>query len=68
MTKDMAIAALKGENLGKGKDTDFLAISFSTPDRIGHAFGPNSVEQEDIYLRLDLEFADLLSTLDAWVG
>jgi predicted AlkP superfamily pyrophosphatase or phosphodiesterase len=68
MTKDMAIAALKGENLGKGKDTDFLAISFSTPDRIGHAFGPNSVEQEDIYLRLDLEFADLLRTLDEWVG
>ncbi|MFN8347400.1 MAG: alkaline phosphatase PafA [Spirosomataceae bacterium] len=68
MTKDMAIAALKGEHLGKGKDTDFLAISFSTPDRIGHAFGPTSVEQEDIYLRLDLELADLLSTLDAWVG
>lgn len=68
MTKDMAIAALKGENMGKGADTDFLAVSFSTPDRIGHAFGPTSVEQQDIYLRLDLEFADFLSTLDDWVG
>lgn len=68
ITKDMAIAAVKGENLGNGTDTDFLAISFSTPDRIGHAFGPNSVEQEDIYLRLDLEFADLLNFLDGWVG
>lgn len=68
MTKDIAIAAIKGEKMGKGKDTDFLAVSFSTPDRIGHGFGPNSVEQEDIYLRLDLEFADMLSFLDGWVG
>lgn len=68
MTKDMAIAAIKGENLGKGPVPDFLAISFSTPDRIGHAFGPNSIEEEDIYLRLDLEFADLFSFLDGWTG
>lgn len=68
MTKDMAIAAIKGENLGKGADTDFLAVSFSTPDRIGHAFGPNSVEQEDNYLKLDMEFADLFNFLDSWTG
>ncbi|WP_128545155.1 alkaline phosphatase PafA [Larkinella soli] len=68
MTKDMAMAAVRGENLGKGDFTDFLAISFSTPDQIGHGFGPNSVEQEDIYLRLDQEFADLLTFLDGWVG
>ncbi len=68
MTKDMAIEAIKGENLGKGKDTDFLAVSFSTPDRIGHAFGPNSVEQEDNYLKLDMEFADLFNFLDTWTG
>lgn len=68
ITKDMAMAAIRGENLGKGKETDFLAISFSTPDRIGHAFGPYSVEEEDIYLRLDREFAELLTFLDGWVG
>ncbi|MFC6194255.1 alkaline phosphatase PafA [Dyadobacter subterraneus] len=68
MTKDMAIAAIKGENLGKGKDTDFLAVSFSSPDRIGHAFGPTSIEQEDDYLKLDLEFADMFNFLDGWVG
>ncbi|TKT91886.1 alkaline phosphatase PafA [Dyadobacter frigoris] len=68
MTKDMAIAAIKGENLGKGKDTDFLAVSFSSPDRIGHAFGPTSVEQEDNYLKLDMEFAEMLTFLDGWVG
>lgn len=68
ITKEMAIAAIKGENLGKGKDTDFLAVSFSSPDRIGHAFGPTSIEQEDDYLKLDLEFADMLTFLDGWVG
>lgn len=68
ITKEMAIEAVKGENLGKGTDTDFLAISFSTPDKIGHSVGPNSVEQQDDYLRLDREFADLFNFLDGWVG
>jgi predicted AlkP superfamily pyrophosphatase or phosphodiesterase len=68
ITKEMAIEAVKGENLGKGKDTDFLAISFSTPDKIGHSVGPNSVEQEDDYLKLDREFSELFTFLDGWVG
>ncbi len=68
ITKEMAIAAIKGENLGKGKDTDFLAISFSTPDKIGHSVGPNAVEQQDDFLRLDREFAELFTFLDGWVG
>ncbi|MPR32550.1 alkaline phosphatase PafA [Salmonirosea aquatica] len=68
MTKDMAIAAIKGENMGKGQQTDFLAVSFSSPDYVGHAFGPNSVEVEDVYLRLDREFAELFTFLDSWTG
>ncbi|MCF0058236.1 alkaline phosphatase PafA [Dyadobacter sp. CY356] len=68
ITKEMAIEAIKGENLGKGADTDFLAISFSSPDKIGHMAGPNSVEQEDDYLKLDREFAELFSFLDSWTG
>ena len=68
LTKEMALAALKGEQLGRGSATDFLAISFSTPDLVGHSFGPTSVEQEDIFLRLDAEIADLLTALDSWVG
>jgi predicted AlkP superfamily pyrophosphatase or phosphodiesterase len=68
LTKEMALEALKNENLGKGASTDFLAVSFSTPDYVGHAFGPNSVEEEDIYLRLDRDLAELLTTLDNWVG
>ncbi|MCF2501024.1 alkaline phosphatase PafA [Dyadobacter chenhuakuii] len=68
ITKEMAIEAIKGENLGKGKDTDFLAISFSSTDKIGHRVGPNSVEQQDDFLRLDREFAELFGFLDSWVG
>jgi predicted AlkP superfamily pyrophosphatase or phosphodiesterase len=68
MTKDMAIAAIKGENMGKGTQTDFLAVSFSSPDYVGHAFGPNSIEVEDVYLRLDREFAEFLTFLDSWTG
>jgi predicted AlkP superfamily pyrophosphatase or phosphodiesterase len=68
ITKEMAIEAIKGENLGKGKDTDFLVISFSSTDKIGHRVGPNSIEQQDDFLRLDREFADLFGFLDSWVG
>jgi predicted AlkP superfamily pyrophosphatase or phosphodiesterase len=68
ITKDFAIAAVKGEGLGKDDVTDFLAVSFSSTDIIGHYYGPRSVEVEDAYLRLDLDIADLLNTLDAEVG
>ena len=68
ITKEMAIEAIKNENLGKGTATDFLAVSFSTPDYIGHAFGPNSVEEEDTYLKLDRDLAEMLTYLDSWVG
>lgn len=65
---EFAKAALRGAELGKDADTDFLAISFSTPDLIGHAMGPESVEVEDTYIRLDKNIEDLLNTLDAQVG
>ena len=48
--------------------TDLLAVSFSSPDYIGHSFGPNSIEEEDNYLRLDKELGDFLDFLDAKVG
>jgi predicted AlkP superfamily pyrophosphatase or phosphodiesterase len=68
ITKDMAIACLKNEKLGKDEYTDLLTISFSSPDIIGHEYGPRSVEIEDVYLRLDLELEELIKTLDAEVG
>ncbi|WP_266203428.1 alkaline phosphatase PafA [Pontibacter kalidii] len=68
ITKDFALAALKGEELGKDDVTDFLTVSFSTPDYVGHAFGPNSIEAQDVFLRLDREMAELISTIEKEVG
>lgn len=65
---DFAVTAMQNENLGKGSATDFLAISYSTPDIAGHAFGPYSVEMEDMYLRLDREIERLLEALKKQVG
>jgi hypothetical protein len=67
-TFSMAKAAIEGERLGKGEATDFLAVSFSSTDYIGHLFGPNSIEVEDMYLRFDREFADFLKYLDTKIG
>jgi len=67
-TFEMAKAAVKAESLGKGPFTDMLAVSFSATDYAGHTFGPNSIELEDMYLRLDKDLADFLAYLDASVG
>jgi predicted AlkP superfamily pyrophosphatase or phosphodiesterase len=63
-----AKAAIAGESLGADDITDFLSVSYSTPDYIGHSFGPNSIEVQDTYLRLDRNIEDLLNTLDKQVG
>ncbi|PIQ22041.1 MAG: alkaline phosphatase family protein [Cytophagales bacterium CG18_big_fil_WC_8_21_14_2_50_42_9] len=68
LTKDFAMAAVRAENLGKGTNTDFLALSFSSTDYVGHQFGPNSIEAEDTYLRLDKDLGEFLKFLDAYVG
>jgi len=67
-TIDMAVAAINGEQLGQHDQTDFLAMSLSSPDYIGHQFGINAVEIEDTYLRLDRDIANFLTFLDAKVG
>lgn len=68
ITLDFAYAAIEGEKLGQRGETDFLAVSFSSPDYIGHRFGPPSVEVEDNYLRLDQELADFFDYLDKTIG
>ncbi|MBX2962271.1 MAG: alkaline phosphatase family protein [Cyclobacteriaceae bacterium] len=67
-TTEFVMALLDAEKLGGGKDTDFLAVSYSAPDIIGHRVGPNAIELQDVYLRLDKNIADMLSKLDASVG
>lgn len=65
---EFAITALQEENMGMDDVTDFLTISYSVPDVVGHTFGPQSVEMEDIFLRLDQDLAKLLTALDTKVG
>lgn len=68
LTTDMALAALKGEGLGNDEVTDLLAISYSSTDILGHKMGPRALEVEDMYVRLDLELARLLTAIDQQVG
>ena len=68
LTTDFAIAAVEGEGLGQDEFTDFLTISYSSPDYIGHNFGVNSKEVQDTYLRLDQDLSRLLTYLDENVG
>lgn len=67
-TFSFAKAAIQNEKLGAGAFTDFLTVSISSTDYIGHSFGPNSIEAEDAYLRLDKDIADFLQYLDSTAG
>ena len=67
-TIDFAKAVVKGEQLGKSEFTDFLAVSFSSTDYVGHRYGVASVETEDTYLRLDKDLGHFFNFLDTEVG
>lgn len=68
LTIDFARAALEKEGMGLDPITDFLCISFSSTDYVGHAYGPYSMETEDTYLRLDRDLGDFLRYLDSEIG
>ncbi len=68
ITKEFAEAIIKNEKMGKGAYTDFLCLSFSSTDYVGHAYGPHSVETEDTYLRLDNDLSEFIAFLDAQIG
>ena len=65
---DFALKAIENELLGKDDITDFLTISFSSTDYVGHILGPRSIELQDTYLRLDQTIADFLIYLDKNIG
>ena len=65
---DVAQQLLINEKLGTDDITDLLAVSFSSPDYIGHAFGPNSWEVLDNYIKLDEILAQFFALLDKQVG
>lgn len=68
MTADAAKYLIKNKNLGKGEVTDFISISFSATDYVGHRFGVQSLEVHDTYVKLDQTLASLISFLDTELG
>ena len=68
LTKDFAIAAIIGENLGIDDDPDLLTITFTATRSIGLEYGPHSIEVEDTYLKLDKELAHFLEFISGTIG
>jgi predicted AlkP superfamily pyrophosphatase or phosphodiesterase len=68
LTLEFAKQAIQAEKMGADEIPDLLAVSLSSPDYIGHQYGPNSIEIEDSYLRLDKELASFFKFLDARFG
>ncbi|MEO1981938.1 MAG: alkaline phosphatase family protein, partial [Fuerstiella sp.] len=68
LTLSFAKALIENESIGADEVTDYLSVSFSSTDYVGHFFGPSSLEMEDNLLRLDRTIAELLKTVDDQVG
>ncbi len=68
LTLDFAKELIVAEQLGTDNITDYLSVSFSSTDYIGHAFGPASLESEDNLIKLDRTLAELISFVDEKVG
>ncbi len=68
ITLQFALAALVGEQLGKDAVTDILAVSFSSPDYVGHQYGTHSIEMQDCYMRLDRDIAELIRQAEEIAG
>ena len=68
LTLDFAKAAIDGYTLGRHEATDFLTINCASTDYVGHKYGPNSIEEEDVFLRLDKDLAAFFTFLDNKVG
>jgi len=64
----MAESAIDSLGLGKGATTDFLGLSYSSVDYVGHGFGPRSWEIQDILVRLDKDLGELFEHLDQKLG
>ena len=68
LTLDFAKALLENEQLGQDEIPDYLAVSFSSTDYVGHLFGASSLESEDNIARLDRTLAELFAFIDKKVG
>jgi len=68
MTTDFAKTLIDAEGLGSDEVTDYLGVSYSSNDYVGHFFGPSSLESEDNILQLDRTLADLFAHVDREIG
>ena len=68
LTLQFAKAAIEGYKLGQETTSDFLTINCASTDYCGHLVGPNAIEIEDVYLRLDRDLAGFFNYLDQTVG
>ena len=68
LTLEFAKRLIRSEGLGADAVTDYLSVSFSSTDYVGHLFGPSSLEAEDNLLQLDRTLAELFSFVDESVG
>lgn len=68
LTVDFAKTLIDVEQVGADEITDYLSVSLSSTDYVGHVFGPSSLESEENLKQLDGQLADLLSYVDARVG
>ncbi|MEP3280459.1 MAG: alkaline phosphatase family protein [Stappiaceae bacterium] len=68
MVLDFAKALIEAETIGQDDVADYLSLSFSSTDYVGHIFGPSSLEAEENLRRLDRTLADLFSFIDDKVG
>ena len=68
LTLDFTKALIENENIGADAITDYLSVSFSSTDYVGHVFGPSSLESEENLLRLDRTLAALFEYIDKKVG
>ena len=68
LTLDFTKRLIENEAIGEDSITDYLSVSFSSTDYVGHLFGQSSLESEDNLLRLDRTLTDLLAFVDNKVG
>ncbi len=66
--RELAKQALAAEQLGQRGVTDILCVSFSSPDYVGHAYGPQSQEVMDMAVQMDEILADFLSSIEKRIG
>ena len=68
LTLDFVKTLLDNEPLGADEIPDYLAVSFSSTDYVGHLFGASSLESEDNIARLDRTLARLIDYIDEKIG